>query len=107
MVIGIINNVETSDKMAMIQKELNEVMEQQKKSKKTCKKCKIERDLCEFYNGRNVCKICVIEHYKDYYRNTSKPKYTKGGEYYKYVCKKKNKAKPNKIINNVINLLQS
>jgi flagellar basal body L-ring protein FlgH len=82
MTIGIINLVTIN---------INENIEQPKQNKKKCIKCGLERDLSEFYNSRNVCKICHIEHYKLYYKTKSKNKYKKGGEYYKYTSKKVNK----------------
>lgn len=105
MAIGKIHDLETSQKINEIQKEIDSITI--KPRKKTCITCKNVRELSEYYKGRNVCKICVIEHYKGYYKTTSKPKYTKGGEYYKYVSKKKIQKSPKIQNNNIINLLQS
>ena len=60
--------------------------------KKVCSKCKEEKDVTEFYSGRNQCKLCVKE-YKKEYKENNKQKIKDISKKYREKYKEKNKEK--------------
>lgn len=66
---------------------------------KKCKKCEIDKNLEEFYKGRNICKICFCSNTKAYQDN-NKEKISKHKKKYNKIYYESNKDRLNEVHKN-------